>query len=436
MKRRFFKYITNSALGMLGISLYILVDTFFISKASGSDGITVLNLVLPLYWLIYALAAMIGVGSSTYFNLHKDKDSNTNGIFFHALTFQLIFSIPFVILGIFYPTLWLKIMGGDETICSLGEDYVRFVLIFAPFFITNYTFTSFVRNDNGPRLVMIADLSTSALNIVLDYVLMFTFKMGLGGAALATALATALSSMICTIHFFKKKCSIGFKYIKPSFKLLGESCKLGFSSFIGEINGAVTTTIFNFLILNLSGNVGVAAYGIVANIAMVALAIFNGIAQGTQPLVSECTRKEDYENRRLVLRLGIITNFCISLVFVLSSFLFTNTIIKIFNTENNKELADIAYYAVRLYSLGYLVASINTIIINYYSSSGKVKIAFILSILKGVINISITAIIMSLLFKLNGIWLSFIVAEIETFIVVIILGKNRSKKNEESIQEY
>ena len=429
MKRRFFKYVTDSALGMLGISLYIIVDTFFISLSGGSNGITVLNLVLPLYWLIYSLGAMIGVGSSTYFNLHKNE--NTDGIFFHALFWQLLISIPFVLLGIFNPTLWLKIMGGDSDIQALGHDYVKIVLIFTPIFITNYSFTSFMRNDNAPRLVMIADLCTSALNILLDYLLMFTFKMGLGGAALATALCTFLSSAICSIHLFSKASTISMIARRPSFKLLFNSCKLGFSSFITEINGAVTTTVFNFLILGLAGNVGVAAYGIVANIAMVALAIFNGIAQGAQPLVSEATRNGDYPSRRLVLRLGLISNFTISAILVLCSFIFPNQIINLFNLEKNQELSSIAYNAVRFYSLGYLLAGINIVIISYYSSSGRVKSAFIFSILRGVVAISISALVLSLIFKLNGIWLSFLVSEVITFIIIIIF--TRSKKNEKSI---
>ena len=431
MKRRFFKYITNSALGMLGISLYILVDTFFISLASGSDGITVLNLVLPLYWIIYAIAAMIGVGSSTYFNLYKAN--NENGLFMHALLWQLLISIPFFLLGVIYPIGWLKLMGGDNNISTVGKEYVEIVLLCTPIFITNYTFTSFVRNDCDTRLVMIADILTSALNILFDYLFMFTFKMGLGGAALATAICTFLSSSICAIHFFKKSCTIDLRFKAPRVKLLFDSCKLGFSSFIGEITGAVTTTTFNFLILGLAGNVGIAAYGIVANIAMVSLAIFNGIAQGTQPLVSECTRTKDYKNRRLILKLGLITNFSIGLILVLLSFIFTDGIIKIFNTENNESLSSIAYNAIRFYSLGYLLASINIIIINYYSSSGRVKIAFILSIIKGIIAISLSAIIMSLIFKLNGIWLSFIVSEFITLIFIFILY--RRKKDEESVQE-
>mgnify|MGYP000405834836 FL=1 len=138
---------------------------------------------------------------------------------------------------------------------------------------------------------MVATLSSSLFNVVFDYIFMFPMGLGLAGAALATAVSPIISISICSRHFFKKENSVQFVRQRPSARLLGQSCQLGISGFVGEMSSGVTTTVFNFLLLGLAGNVAVAAYGVVANFALVATAIFNGVAQGAQPLVSECYGK-------------------------------------------------------------------------------------------------------------------------------------------------
>ena len=284
MKKLFFKYVLQNVAGMIGVSVYILADTFFISLYSGADGLTMLNLVIPIYGLMYAFGSMVGIGSAIRYALKKASgDENTDFYFTHALSWDLILSIPFILLGIFAPQWVLHLMGADARITELGIQYLRIILIGSPFFMMNYAFTAFARNDNATTIAMIGSLSGSAFNIVFDYIFMFPLNMGMAGAALATALSPIVTMSVCSIHYLGKKNTIGFRWRLPSPSHLLSCCKLGVSAFIGEIASAVTTTVFNILILAMAGNIGVAAYGVIANISIVALSIFNGISQGTQP---------------------------------------------------------------------------------------------------------------------------------------------------------
>ena len=164
-------------------------------------------------------------------------------------------------------------MGADARITELGIQYLRIILIGSPFFMMNYAFTAFARNDNATTIAMIGSLSGSAFNIVFDYIFMFPLNMGMAGAALATALSPIVTMSVCSIHYLGKKNTIGFRWRLPSPRHLFSCCKLGVSAFIGEIASAVTTTVFNILILAMAGNTGVAAYGVIANISIVALSI-------------------------------------------------------------------------------------------------------------------------------------------------------------------
>ena len=417
MKKLFYKYVLQNVAGMVGVSIYILADTFFISVAAGADGITVLNLALPIYGIIFAIGSMIGIGTATRYTIKRaQRKKDIDHYFAHALLWDLLISIPFVLIGIFAPQMVLKVMGGDSRIIQLGISYMRILLIGTPFFMMNYAFTAFARNDNAPTIAMTASLTGSFFNIIFDYILMFPLGMGLMGAALATACSPIVTMAVCCFHYFSKKSTIRLHWKMPSLKLLFSCCQLGISGFVGEISSAVTTTVFNMLLLSITGNIGVAAYGIVANLSLVAMAIFNGVSQGAQPLMSECYGKGDRKSAQLLLRWGLVVTMAVEVLIVGIAWIFTDQLVSIFNSEGNLMLAEYAFDAMRLYFLGYAMAGINVMFICYFSATGKAQPAFVASMLRGVAAISLCAVFLSHIWKMNGVWLSFLAAECITFL--------------------
>ena len=221
VEKEFAGYVSQNILGMLGISVYVLADTFFISIAEGAGGITALNLVLPLYSLIYGIGAMIGVGSAIRFNIMRArKDKKAEVYFSGAILFAMLFSLIFIAMGIFAPDKIVAAFGGDAEIVAIGTSYTRIFLIFAPFFMWNHICNAFVRNDGNPSLAMKATLFSSLFNIVMDYILMFPLGFGMAGAALATAISPIVGILICCIHFFGKKSTVRFLWCRPSVKRL------------------------------------------------------------------------------------------------------------------------------------------------------------------------------------------------------------------------
>ena len=298
MLQKFFKYIFQSMAGMLGISVYILADTYFISVYSGADGLAVLNLILPVYGLIYAIGAMIGIGSATRYAIDRARGKSASFYFLSAVTWDILISIPLVLAGIFIPDKILQLLGADAGLTALGKQYLRIILAASPFFMSNYAFTAFARNDSAPAIAMLGSIAGSMFNIVFDYVFMFPAGLGLTGAALATAFCPLVTMIICSTHYLGKHNQVGFHFRAPSLRHLIACCQLGVSAFVGEISSAVIAIVFNFLLLGLAGNVGVAAYGVTANLSVVAMCLFNGLAQGTQPLISESYGKGDHTQSR------------------------------------------------------------------------------------------------------------------------------------------
>lgn len=418
--KQFAKYVSQNIFGMLGVSCYIIADTFFISKAAGANGITVLNLALPVYNLIFAIGSMLGVGSATRFAiLRAQGEKKAEAYFSNAVGFACIMGFVFVLAGIFIPDKILTVMGGDEEIIALGTGYTRIFLLFAPFFMLNYIVSAFVRNDHAPALAMIGTMAGSLSNIIFDYILMFPMKMGLEGAALATAASPIISILICATHFWSKDNTLKLTFHRLSLRRLFLSCQLGVSAFIGELSSGVTTTVFNYLLLGIAGNIGVAAYGVVANFALIATAVFNGIAQGAQPLVSDYFGQGKKQEVKKLLRLSVHTAFAAAALIYVLVFSMTDPLVSLFNNEQSAELAGYAFEGMRIYFAGFFLAGFNIIGAGYLSATQRPLAAFWISVIRGVAAIIVCSILLSWLFGFKGVWSSFAVAEGITAVITL-----------------
>ena len=426
LTKQFFRYVSQNILGLLGTSCYILADTYFISQAAGTDGVTLLNLCLPVYNFIFAIGSMVGLGAATRYAILKAQgDERCRRYFSNAIFCACILSVPFLLVGIFLPGGLLWLMGGDAGIVALGIPYARIFLMFTPFFMCNYIVSSFVRNDGDPSLAMVATLSSSLFNVVFDYIFMFPMGLGLAGAALATAVSPIISIAICSRHFRRKENGVAFVRCMPSVKLLVQSCQLGISGFVGEMSSGVTTTVFNFLLLGLAGNVAVAAYGVAANFALVATAIFNGVAQGAQPLMSSCYGRNDRAGAKKLLLLSSCTALVLAAVLYSVVFGATDALVGVFNSENSAQMAAFAHTGMRLYFIGYFFAGFNIAASGYLSATNRPAEASITSICRGMAAIVACSLVMSRLFGINGVWAAFPMSELLTALLTLFLLRSR-----------
>ena len=410
MLKRFSKYICQSVAAMIGQSVYILADTFFISFNSGANGLAALNLILPVFGIMFAIGSMIGIGSATRYGISKAKGEDADHYFTQSISWSLVCSVPFILIGILTPDKFLALLGADAGLVELGKTYLRIVLIFAPFFMCNYSVTAFARNDNATSTVMAGSLTGSAFNIVFDYIFMFPMGLGFSGAALATAFCPVVTMLVCSLRH------------------LISCCQLGVSAFVGEISSAVITFIFNMLILGLTGSTGVAAYGVVANMSLVGMAIMNGMSQGAQPLISESFGKGAADDVKKLLSWALKSVVAVEIILVALVWIFTDPFIAVFNSENNRLLLEYAHTGLRLYFLGFLFAGVNIMLVAYFSATANARPAIIGSLLRGAVAIGACAIVLSMIWGMNGVWLSFLTSEIITFAVLLILGRNKESR--------
>lgn len=284
----FCKYITLNILGQIAYSCYTMADTFFVSAALGADGLTALNLAFPMFCLINGTGLLIGMGGGTRFSILESRGENkqANVIFTNAIYLWIFFSVIFVLLGYFLSDCLTRILGADETVFSLTHTYLKVMLLFAPAFLMNSLLQCFVRNDGCPSRSMLAMIAGSISNVILDYVFIFPFDMGIFGAIFATGLSPIISMIVLSPYFIRKENS--FHFVKNSLlkDAVTDIISSGIPSFVTELTSGIVMLLFNFIILRLSGNVGVAAFGVITVISLVVVAIYTGLSQGVQPLLS------------------------------------------------------------------------------------------------------------------------------------------------------
>lgn len=421
-------YILPNILATTGTSCYVLADTLFISLAEGANGITGLNLVLPIFAITYSIGAMIGIGSATKYALLKalGEKEEADKYFSNSFIFTLLFSLFFLMLGIFVPDVVLRLMGADDVIEAVTHSYMRVILCFSPFFMLNFTFTAFVRNDNAPKTAMAATLLSGVFNIIFDYILMFPLGLGMLGAALATGFSPIVSMCICMTHYLSKKNSIRFELVLPSIKRFISACSLGVVAFVGEISNGIITIVFNFILLNLVGNIAVAAYGVIANTALVGVAMLNGVSQGLQPVASETYGKAEKKDLHKVHIYSLIAAMIIAMTLVVSVLIFAPVIIEAFNSEKSDILAKYAIPGIRIYFIGFIPAAFNIITAGFYSATGRGRESSIIAISRGIVAVIVFALVLSCFFGVVGVWSSFFAAEIFTAILCLGLMKKTS----------
>lgn len=409
----FLRYTILNILGMAGLSCYILADTFFIAAGTGPNGLAALNLAIPVYSVVHGCGMMLGMGGATKYSIFRGQklEKEGNRIFTNTVYLVGIFAVFFVALGIFFSGNIAFLLGADSGIFEMTKTYMRIMLLFAPAFMANDLLICFVRNDGNPGLAMTAMLAGSFSNIIMDYIFIFPLGMGIFGAAFATGVSPIIGMAVLSWHWIKKKNCFHFQIQKPSLQLTGSTFSLGVPSLIAEMASGIVIIVFNFIILGIRGNIGVAAYGVVTNMSLVVTSIFTGIAQGMQPLSSRAYGRGDYESTRRILKYAVVMMAAVSAVIYGFVFFLASPITSAFNSEHNSQLQKIAEEGLRLYFLASPFVGGNIVLAMYFTSTEKVIPAQTISLLRGLFVIIPAAFLLSAWFGMQGVWLSYPVTE-------------------------
>ncbi len=411
--REFLRYVSLNVLGMLGLSCYILADTFFVARGLGSQGLAALNLAIPVYSFIHGCGLMLGMGGATRYTIlrHQGRRQDGDAAFTHTLGLGLALAAALLAMGIAASGPIARWLGADGEVFAMSRTYLQVLLLFSPAFLLNDALLCFVRNDGAPQLSMLAMVAGSLSNVVLDYIFIFPLDMGIFGAVLATGLAPVISLAVLSPFFFRRRNRFRPARCRPSARLAWTIAGCGLPSLVTEVSSGVVMILFNAIILRLQGNLGVAAYGVIANLSLVVVALYTGIGQGIQPLASRSFGQGRLDEVRRLACYGL------ALVLGLSAALYAliaagaGPIVAAFNREGNPVLQAIAEKGMRLYFLGSTFAGVNILLCVLFTCLDWVRPAQVIAVLRGFAILTPSALLFSRLWGMTGLWLAFPVTE-------------------------
>lgn len=426
----FLRYTTLSVVGMVAVSFYIVADTFFISQVLGANGLAALNFAIPIVSIINGIGLMIGMGAGTKYMIYKSqgKKDQAGHTLRKAIKLNLILGVLVILMGLFIPEEVARLLGASGSVLDMTTTYIKYIFIFTPAFTLKHVFICIARNEGRPGLGMHSMVVASLANIVLDYIFMYPFGMGMFGAVIATCIAPIISIAITLPFIWHRKDIFDTGLEKPTQQITAGILSAGFPSMIAEVSTAVVIIVFNLLIFSLSGNVGVAAYGVIANISLIVIAIYTGIAQGVQPLFSKNYGLGRPKELALIVKFASLSVLIISTIIYISTYLGAGWVTAIFNSENNLTLQRIAERGIRIYFIGGGFAGLNILASVYLTSIDIAKPAHFISLLRGIIVIIPMAVLMSSLWGMLGVWASFPLTEILVFLIATGLLLKISKK--------
>ena len=417
--REFLKYSSLNVLGMIALSCYILADTFFVSKALGADGLAALNLAIPVYSFINGSGLMIGMGGGIKYSIAKSQGAaqRADQTFTNSAVLTAVIAACFFLTGLLASGPLALLLGADGTVYEMTRTYLQVILLFAPMFMTNNLLLCFIRNDGAPQLSMAAMITGSLSNVVLDYVFMFPLGMGIFGAVLATGLAPVISILVLSPYLLRRKNQFHLRKCRISGKLALGIFSSGLPSLITEVSSGIVMIVFNTIILGIAGNIGVAAYGVIANLSLVVMSIYTGISQGIQPLLSSGYGTGNRKKTQSVLRYALVSVVLISVVVYVCVFFGADPIAAVFNSEQNATLQSIAVTGLKIYFTACVFAGFNIILSVYFTSTENALPAHIISILRGFVVIIPMAFLLSAAAELTGVWAAFPATELTVSLI-------------------
>lgn len=425
----YLKYLIPTLLGMLSNSIYCIVDIYFVSAGSGSQGLAAMNICMPVFTILSCVGLLFGVGGATIMSISQGSgDMNTRNKAFSVSVFMmLIVGLLFSVFGVLFRKEFAYLLGSDDQLLPLVLEYLTPVMCSALPFVLMYSLSVLLRADNNPKLAMAALMVGNISNIILDYVFVSVFHMGIFGASVATSIAPVLSLIAASFHFILRKNTVHFKLRSFDPKVIGRILSVGIGSGIMELSAGAIIFMFNSAILNLGGEVYLAAYAVITNIAYVFKGLLNGFAQAAQPLISTNFGSGIIKRCSKSLRVCLIYSsiFCIvcyGIITVVPGFIVS------FFSNGDTNMEAIASKGMIMYFSSLLFTGINTMLMYFFQSIEQGRKSLFLAVCKGFLFVTLGLWILTSFMGVEGVWYAVLFGEVLTFIIALPMVLRSVKK--------
>ncbi|MFU7709291.1 MATE family efflux transporter [Aeromonas veronii] len=378
----FWRYVTPTVAAMLITGIYVTIDGIFVGHVLGQDGMAGLMLAYPICAVLYAVGALIGMGASSLvsFYLGQGNPAKARHIVGNALVMVLLASALLSFIGIRYGEPMLAWMGAEGDIFTAGLSYLQAYAWLGVFAVLSMAFSSLLRNDGRPGFVTLIMVVGGLLNVLLDYLLMVVFPFGLAGVATATMLSQAVTGLACLWHFFtpRSQLRISWDTLRPDLRLMGETVRLGVSSFLMYLYLSVVLALHNKALLAVGTSLHVAAYGVISYTEAFFYLVFEGIAMGIQPIASFNAGAGHWRRVLRIRNLALGVTLGIALSAMIPLYLWPEAAVYLF-AGDNATLLPVASLGIWLYFWGLPMEGLLLVGATYFQAINRARIASLLT---------------------------------------------------------
>lgn len=382
LSRLFWRYVTPTVAAMLITGIYVTIDGIFVGHVLGQDGMAGLMLAYPICAVLYAVGALIGMGASSLvsFYLGQGNPAKARHIVGNALVMVLLASALLSFIGIRYGEPMLAWMGAEGEIFTAGLSYLQAYAWLGVFAVLSMAFSSLLRNDGRPGFVTLIMVVGGLLNVLLDYLLMVVFPFGLAGVATATMLSQAVTGLACLWHFFtpRSQLRISWDTLRPDLRLMGETVRLGVSSFLMYLYLSVVLALHNKALLAVGTSLHVAAYGVISYTEAFFYLVFEGIAMGIQPIASFNAGAGHWRRVLRIRNLALGVTLGIALCAMFPLYLWPEAAVYLF-AGDNVTLLPVASLGIWLYFWGLPMEGLLLVGATYFQAINRARIASLLT---------------------------------------------------------
>ena len=415
---------------MIFTSVYGVVDGFFVSNFVGKTPFAAVNFIYPFLGILGTFGFMFGTGGSALISktMGEGDTPRANRRFSMIVYISIAVGIVIAVLGIFWIRPVAEWLGAEGELLENCVLYGRIILAALPAFMLQMEFQSFFITAEKPQLGFVATVGAGVTNMVLDALFIAVFSWGIAGAALATAISQMVGGLIPLFYFSRKNTSL-LRFTKPTFdgRALLKTCTNGSSELMSNVSMSLVSMLYNMQLMKYAGEDGVAAYGVLMYVCMVFIAIFIGYSIGTAPVVGYHYGAENSAELKSLLKKSLIITGITSVGMLIAGEVLAKPLSLLF-VGYDPSLLSITLRGFLIFSISFLFSGIAIYGSGFFTALNNGLISALISFLRTLVFQVAAIMILPLLWELDGIWISIVVAELMAALVTVLFLLGMKKK--------
>ncbi|MGM9734691.1 MAG: MATE family efflux transporter [Prevotella sp.] len=417
------QYALPAIIAMTASSLYNMVDSIFIGQGVGALAISGLAVTFPFMNLSAAFGAGVGIGSSSYLSVKLgQKDYSTaQRILGNNVTLNIIIGVIFSVVSLVFLDPILYFFGASEQTIPYAREYMIIILLGNIITHLYFGMNAVLRAASKPRQAMYTTIFTVVLNSILDPLFIYTFDMGIRGAAVATILSQAVALVWQTRLFSDKNELLHLKrgIYRLDNKIVKNILGIGISPFAMNATACLVAIFVNQRLLEYGGDLAVGAYGIANRVAFIFVMINMGVNQGMQPIAGYNYGAQKYDRLMRVLTLAMIAGTCVTTSGFLVAEFIPHLCVRLFT--NDAVLTDLSVNGIRLMMAAMPIVGYQMVVTNFFQSIGKAKISIFLSLSRQLLFLVPLLAVLPLFFGITGVWIAMPISDTISAVFALVM---------------